>query len=144
MTFLTKLRLERIEDTSSDGRGTWRLLQPLCYMCPVAGSVVVNVPEGFVTDLASVPRLPVAFFLAGGLAHAAAVVHDWLYTTHPVERSVADEMFRRACIDCGVSPWRAYIMWLGVRAGGASSWAAAGPQQPPEVAIQIQQEGLLP
>lgn len=141
MKFTTALQLERLEDTSRDGRGTWRLLGRLGYSSDLIGQV--DVPQGFVTDLASVPRLPVAYFLAGGLAHAAAVVHDWLYTTHQVERATADAVFREACQACGVSAWRAWVMWLGVRAGGASSWAATGPQQAPEVAIQIQQEGLL-
>lgn len=142
MKFTTALQLERLEDTSRDGRGTWRLLGRLGYSSDLIGQV--DVPQGFVTDLASVPRLPVAYFLAGGLAHAAAVVHDWLYTTHQVERATADAVFREACQACGVSAWRAWVMWLGVRAGGASSWAATGPRQAPEVAIQIQQEGLLP
>lgn len=142
MKFTTALQLERLEDTSRDGRGTWRLLGRLGYSSDLIGQV--DVPQGFVTDLASVPRLPVAYFLAGGMAHAAAVVHDWLYTTHQVERAAADAVFREACQACGVSAWRAWVMWLGVRAGGASSWAATGPQQAPEVAIQIQQEGLLP
>lgn len=142
MKFTTALQLERLEDVSRDGRGTWLLLGPLGYQSELIG--LVTVPAGFVTDLASVPRLPVAFFLAGGLAHAAAVVHDWLYTTHQTDRATADAVFREAAQACGVSAWRAYLMWLGVRAGGASSWAAAGPRQPPEVAIQIQQEGLLP
>lgn len=142
MKFLTNLRVERIEDTSSDGRGTWRLLEQLDYWCGEGGPGFIHVPAGFVTDFASVPRLPVAYFLAGGLAHAAAVVHDWLYTTHQTDRSTADAVFREACQACGVSAWRAWIMWAGVRAGGASSWAATGPQQAPEVAIQIQQESL--
>lgn len=142
MKFTTPLQLQRVEDSSRDGRGTWLLLGPLGYQSELIG--LVTVPAGFVTDLASVPRLPVAFFLAGGLAHAAAVVHDWLYTTHQTDRATADAVFKEAAQACGVSAWRAYLMWLGVRAGGAGSWAAAGPQQPPEVAIQIQQEGLLP
>lgn len=142
MKFNSTLQLERLEDSSRDGRGTWRLLASLGYSSDLIGQVTV--PAGFVTDLASVPRLPVAFFLAGGLAHAAAVVHDWLYTTHQVDRATADSVFREACQACGVSRWRAYLMWLGVRAGGAGSWAADGPAQSPGVAIQIQQEGLIP
>lgn len=142
MKFTSTLQLERLEDSSRDGRGTWRLLASLGYSSDLIGQVTV--PAGFVTDLASVPRLPVAFFLAGGLAHAAAVVHDWLYTTHQTDRATADSVFREACQACGVSRWRAYLMWLGVRAGGAGSWGADGPAQPADVAIQIQQEGLLP
>ncbi|CAN7403176.1 DUF1353 domain-containing protein [Acidovorax sp. LjRoot129] len=142
MKFTTALDLRRVEDVSRDGRGTWVLLAPLGFECSSIGAG--SVPAGFVTDLASVPRLPVAFFLAGGLAHAAAVLHDWLYTTHQVDRATADALFEEAAIACGVSPWRAWVMWLGVRAGGASSWAATGPAQPANVAIQIQQEGFLP
>lgn len=142
MKFKTALRVERVEDVSRDGRGTWVLLAPLA--CESGRIGVVVVPEGFVTDFASVPRLPLAYFLAGGLAHAAAVIHDWLYTTHSTDRATADAVFQDAAKACGVSAWRAYLMWLGVRAGGASSWAAAGPAQPIEVAIQIQQEALLP
>lgn len=142
MKFTTPLRLERVEDVSRDGRGTWRLLAGLGFVSDLIGPG--EVPEGFVTDLASVPRLPVAFFLAGGLAHAAAVVHDWLYTTHSTDRATADAVFREAAQACGVSPWRAWVMWVGVRAGGGASWAADGPEQAPAVAIQIQQEGLLP
>ena len=142
MKFTSALQVKRVEDTSRDGRGTWELLAPLCFVSQRIGAGIV--PAGFVTDFASVPRLPVAFFLAGGLAHAAAVVHDWLYTTHSTDRATADAVFQDAAKACGVSPWRAWVMWLGVRAGGASSWAAAGPEQPPEVAIQIQQEAMTP
>lgn len=142
MRFLTALRVERVEDVSRDGRGTWVLLAPLA--CDSERIGVVVVPADFVTDFASVPRLPLAYFLAGGLAHAAAVLHDWLYTTHQTDRSTADAVFQDAAKACGVSPWRAWVMWLGVRAGGTRSWGADGPAQPLDVAIQIQQEGMPP
>jgi hypothetical protein len=135
--FTTALRVERVEDRSRDGRGTWVLLEPLGYESQRIGAGVV--PAGFVTDFASVPRLPVAFFLAGGLAHKAAVIHDWLYTVHTTDRATADAVFQDAAKACGVSGWRAWVMWLGVRAGGGASWGAPGPVQPPEVDIQIQQ-----
>lgn len=136
MTFKTKLRLERIEDTSRDGRGTWQLLAPLVYESEVAGRLFV-VPEDFVTDLASVPRVPVAYLLTGGLAHGAAVVHDWLYTTHAVDRRTADAVFREAALSLGVSAWQAWLMWVGVRAGGGSSWDVPGSDQPVLVQQQI-------
>lgn len=126
--FLYPLRLERIEDVSADGRGTWRLLDTVVFLSAEHGRIVA--PAGFVTDLASVPRLPVAYFLAGGLAHAAAVVHDWLYTSHELTRAQADAVFREAAQACGVGAWRAWVMWLGVRVGGVSSWRAPGPEQP--------------
>lgn len=119
--FLTPLRVEEQDDTSHDGRGTWKLLTPLVYQSDVAKTTFVA-PEGFVTDFASVPRLPIAFMLTGDTAHQAAVVHDLLYTTHEVDRATADAVLREAAIASGVSAWRAWIMWSGVRVGGQSSW----------------------
>lgn len=130
--FLTTLRIERIEDRSHDGRGTWRLLDALVYYSDAHGFLVV--PAGFVTDLASVPRVPFAYLLAGGVGHAAAVIHDWLYSAHPVTRSQADEVFYEALQVLSVPRWRAWCMWAGVRIGGWAPWAAAGQHQPPHVA----------
>lgn len=126
--FLTKLRLERIEDTSRDGRGTWELYGKLVYESDVAG-VTITAPKGFVTDLASVPRLPFAYLLTGGIGHAAAVIHDCLYTTHVLTRELSDEVFYEALLVLGVSKWQAWLMWAGVRVGGAGSWEAPGPEQ---------------
>lgn len=127
--FLTGFRIElQDDDTSSDGRGTWKLLNLLAYKSDKANTIFVA-PKGFITDLASVPRVPIAFLLAGGTAHRAAVIHDWLYTNHEVPRSMADAVFREAAIASGVPAWRAWLMWSGVRAGGGASWTAPGPRQ---------------
>ncbi len=130
--FITPLRVEMVEDTSHDGRGTWRLLEPLAYRSDVADNIFV-VPAGFVTDFASVPRIPVAFFLTGDTCHEAAVLHDWLYTVHTVDKATADKVLREAAIVCGVPAWRASLVWLGVWLGGAGAWDADGPKQPPEI-----------
>lgn len=133
--FLTTLRVERVEDTSRDGRGTWQLLNLFAYRSEVADTVFV-VPKGFVTDFASVPRIPVAFLLTGDCAHEAAVIHDWLYTSHEVDRATADAVFREA-VELGNPGWRAWLMWAGVRLGGGGSWDATGPPQPEHVAQEL-------
>ncbi len=135
--FKTRLRIERIEDTSRDGRGTWRLIDPLVYVSDVAQTIFV-VPADFVTDLASVPRLPFAYMLTGGVGHAAAVTHDFLYTTHIVPRDMADAVFKEALAVLGVSGFQRWVMWAGVRIGGGGSWKAPGPTQPDYVAEQIE------
>jgi hypothetical protein len=60
--------------------GGWRLHAPLVYYSDVLGRTV-TVPTGYVTDLASVPRL---FRFIVPVANAknrrAAVVHDYLCT----------------------------------------------------------------
>lgn len=126
--FLTPLRVEAIEDASSDGRGTWRLLDDLLYDSPAAQRTIA-VPSGFVTDFASVPRVPLAFWLTGGTGHKAAVVHDWLYTTHTLPRDTADAVFREALKASGVPAWRAWLMHAGVRIGGSGPWQEPGQAQ---------------
>lgn len=136
--FLSPLQVQECErDGSADGRGTWQLLGRLVYRSRIAGRTF-TVPVGFVTDFASVPRVPLAFLLAGGRAHAPAVVHDWLYTVHAgLTRAQADAVFREACAARGEPGWRAWAMWAGVRVGGAGPWVAPGQVQPLGVAAAM-------
>jgi hypothetical protein len=116
--FLTSLVMENATDQDD---GKWRLTQPLIYDSDVAKQVIV-VPTGFVTDLASVPRVPIAFMLFGDRASEAAVIHDFLYGSHLVAREVADAVFKEASALTGV-PWLArQAMYIGVRCFGGSHW----------------------
>ncbi|CDY79501.1 hypothetical protein BGLT_02282 [Caballeronia glathei] len=118
--FLTSLVMQNATDQDD---GKWRLTQPLVYDSDVAGRVFV-VPVGFVTDLASVPRVPIAYLLAGGTSAEASVVHDAIYTYHWVSREIADAVLREASAVTQV-PWlRRQIMWLAVRCFGGSHWDA--------------------
>jgi hypothetical protein len=136
--FITPLDVRKLGlDGSNDQRGTWRLLAPLVYQSDRLERSVV-VPAGFVTDFASVPRIPVAFLLAGNCGHEAAVVHDWLYTTHETTRATADAVLREALQADGDPAWRAWLMWAGVRIGGARPYEQDGQKQPPHV------EAVLP
>jgi len=124
--FLTPLQVELVSDTASDGRGLWRLTAPLVFKSDLTNEVI-NVPVGFETDFASVPRVPIAFLLCGDTASKPAALHDWLYTAtkgkHPVrDRSTADAILKEAALCEGVPKWRAWMLWAGVRIGGASHW----------------------
>ena len=101
-------------------RETWRLLAPFSYLAPAHG--LITVPAGFETDFASVPRWPLAFALLGQYGHAAAVLHDWLYTTAQLSRAAADRVFLSALRSSGIARWRAWLMWAGVRIGGAGRY----------------------
>ncbi len=130
--FLTPLRLEAIDDGSADERGTWMVLTDFLYESDLLGHVVI-VKAGETTDLASVPRLPIAYLLTGGAGRKAAVIHDGLYKTHevngePVTRAQADAVFREALRAQGEPAWRAWMMWSGVRIGGGGPWD--DPHQP--------------
>ena len=112
--FLSALNVLKVGDG-------WKLSAPLRYRSGVLGAQF-EVPTGFTTDLASVPRLPLAFWLAGDTAHEAAVIHDWLYQVHLCSRAQADAIFYEAMQITGVPSWRRWLMWSAVRAGGHWAW----------------------
>ncbi len=60
----------------------------------------------------------------GAYGHAAAVLHDWLYRTGTLPRRQADRVFFNALRSSGIARWRAWLMWGGVRIGGASHYGA--------------------
>lgn len=100
----------------SDGR--WVLRRDFYFESRRIGRIVV--PVGFDTDFASVPRVPIVFWLTGDTSKKAAVIHDWLYRSQSVSRFMADLVLFEASSN---EPfWRRSVMWLGVRAFGWLAW----------------------
>jgi len=103
---------------------TVRVLEkPLGYYSSML-KLLVTVPTGFETDLASVPRLPFTYWLWGGRAHREGVLHDYLYrkdSVPVVKRSVADRVFLEAMKLRGKPRRVRWPMYSGVRIGG---WTA--------------------
>ena len=114
--FKTALQVKLIDEA----RNRWRVMQPLVFFSALFDHFF-SVPAGFVTDFASVPRVPLVYMLAGDTARAAAVVHDYLYTGI-VDREVADDVFLEAMAASGVPAWRRYPMYWAVRACGGSRY----------------------
>lgn len=119
--FLTDLEVKAQPD------GRWVLLEPLVYESDVLGVGYVSVPGGFDTDFASVPRLPLMYWLLGDRANHAAVIHDYLYRTAIVTRGQADQVFVEAAGVEGVNWAARWAMWTGLRMGG---WAAYDQRHP--------------
>jgi len=115
--FLSTLRTERVDLLTCDRI----LLAPLAFSSNLLDRLVI-VPEGYVTDFASVPRAPFTYWLFGGIGDEAAVVHDFAYETGFVPRDVADDLYLEALEACGVPAWRRRSMWAAVRAFGASRY----------------------
>jgi hypothetical protein len=137
--FITPLDARKLgRDASADQRGTWKLLAPLVYESDRLHRMI-TVPGGFLTDFASVPRVPIAHLLTANCGHEAAVIHDWLYTSHEVSRRDADAVFEEALLAGGEPRWRAWLMWAGVRIGGGGPYEAAGQRQPEYVRSVIDQ-----
>jgi len=108
-------------DPDPQDDGGFTVSKAFIYQSDVAKQAF-TVPVGFKTDLASVPRLPIVYLLAGDTSTNAAVIHDYLYTTKCVPRDVADQVLREASAVTGVPAWRRWLMWAGVRIGGASHY----------------------
>ena len=113
MPFLTAIDLRN--DTYNEKN--WIVLSVLMYDNKRFGDVD-SIPKGFVSDLASVPRVPVAYEMFGGRGNGPAVIHDWNYRTGFRSRVASDLTFLDGMKDINL-PW--YIrepMYLGVRWGG--------------------------
>ncbi len=91
----------------------WKLLAPISYTSKITGATYI-VPAGFVSDFASVPRLPFAFLLTGDSAHVSAVIHDYLLVYSIEPRRIADKIFLEAMRLEQVPAWRRCLMYLGV------------------------------
>lgn len=126
--FRTTLQLEEVLDsidplfTISAENSRFRLLAPLVYYSERLAREI-TVPRGFITDFASVPRLPLIYLLAGGEADKPAVIHDHLYRSHECSRADADAVLDEAMAATGQPWWRRKLMWAGVRLGGAKPYA---------------------
>ena len=98
----------------------WTLEAPLIYVSADCDAYVG--PAGFVTDLASIPRLLYALVPVNGRHRAAAILHDWLYEVQTRTLAESDALFLAAMADSGVRWTQRYAMWAAVRVGGWVPW----------------------
>ena len=119
--FLDSAKLETF------GAKQWRLIEPLVYI--TNNSNAITAPKGFVCDLASIPRILRIVYPVNAKHREAAILHDWLYHQkgHVIfahlTREQCDDLFYEAMINSGVSAWKAWSMWAGVRLGGWAAWS---------------------
>lgn len=101
------------EDWVTILRGTFG--QPMGYR--------ITIPAGFVTDLASIPRLLRAVIDVNGAHREEATLHDFLYSKAPLlPRLFCDQEFNHAMAeDESISTLQRVTMYRGVRLGG---WVA--------------------
>lgn len=85
----------------------------------------VIVPTGFVTDLASVPRVFWQLLPRDGRYMPAAIVHDYLYWQQQVSKDAADSIFKSAMQDLNVRSATVALIYAGVRSPfGDMAWQA--------------------
>ncbi|MEQ8823212.1 MAG: DUF1353 domain-containing protein [Filomicrobium sp.] len=91
--------------------------------------VRVDVPKGFVTDLASVPGYLWPLLAKTGRHGNAAIFHDWLYCYQPCSRLEADNTFAYALKDMGVDNVTRRVMYHSVRIFGGRGWQRHGEEK---------------
>ena len=113
--FLTRLLVEELDEPD------WKLAEDFSYHSDRLNKTII-VPAGFVTDFASVPRAPLAYWLVGGIANKPACVHDFLYRSCTPTREDADAVFKEAMGVIGISQWRIQAMYAAVRSFGGQHY----------------------
>lgn len=134
--FLTPLNADILDDVNV------MLTADFVFYSALLGEEI-RAPRGFISDLASVPRVPGAYWLVGGRAKWEAVIHDYLYRVLKRGRRVADNVFleamatlRKTKIDGVDTEWKQprwvrSLMWAGVRSFGWLSYPDNTPQRSP-------------
>jgi len=106
----------------ADGK-TWVVMRPFGYEVGTEGSGdIVEVPIGFQTDFASIPRALWIFLPKWGTYGNATVIHDWLYCEQHRLRAEADAIFRQAMAVLGVRTVVKHLMYWAVRGFGWLAW----------------------
>ena len=98
---------------------------------------VVTAKSGFMSDLASIPRLFWAFIASFELSLLAPIMHDLIYRSGGrvilphgevtpagkiFERKEADDLFLELMTRANISYWKRNVAYLAVRGFGQSSW----------------------
>lgn len=96
----------------------WKLITPLRYFSNLFGFPLTGfiVPAGFKTDFASVPRIPLAYWLVKNVMYRPAVIHDYLCRSNVVSRYIADRIFLEAAEADGVHCLLRYLAYGVLRA----------------------------
>lgn len=106
----------------------WVVFEPITYYTEKYGETI-TVPKGFITDLASVPRV-IWWLIPNDGRHIieGSVVHDWLYANAgeipgwKYSRTQANFVLREAMREQGASRWERFVVWAALQAFGFISW----------------------
>lgn len=83
---------------------------------------LITVPVGYETDFASVPQVLWNILPPVGSYTVAAVVHDYLYSTHIFTKEKSDSVFYELMRLAGTKKTWAKLMYYAVKLFGKSAW----------------------
>lgn len=95
-----------------------------------SNGLTVVVPAGFITDFASIP-VALHWFIRPSHESImrAAIVHDWLYSTHQTSRGIADAMFEHVMRLDGMPRRKAKLCRRAVNTFGKSGYLRTSPDR---------------
>ncbi|EBD5548504.1 DUF1353 domain-containing protein [Salmonella enterica] len=105
------------------GHYNWRVYEPFAFYLSDDNSDVIEVPAGFVTDLATVPRVFWSVMPPDGKYAKAAIIHDYLYDNALRTKKKADLIFLDGMAVLGVPKWKRIVMYLAVRIFGRGNYS---------------------
>lgn len=110
----------------------WVLLEPLSVTYYNKNNpnetYLIEVPAGFVMDLASIPK---GFRILAGKYHdldTAAIVHDYLFWVQPCKnegngKRIADKLYRDTLKESEQVNWaNAWYQWIALKSGSRKAW----------------------
>ena len=95
------------------GNGRWMVEEPLVYLSDAGSGYTV--PQGFITDLASIPRFLWTVWPPFGKYTSAAVLHDYLCESAWISRKDGDKIFLEAMEHSDVPALKRWCIYLAVR-----------------------------
>lgn len=117
---------------ASEGKKSFRLIEDWKLKHDRSTTVLV-VPEGYKSDLASIPNW--IFWWQFGAWNIAAIAHDYIYEHGYIlsdwsdkkfplymSKEEADFLFYEICLFLGVKPITARLMYWAVRLFGKGAW----------------------
>jgi hypothetical protein len=100
----------------------WFLTTPVKWINRNTLPQLIEIPRGFVTDFASVPRPLWWLFPRIGSYGLPSIMHDWLYWQQDVPRKTADHLFRVAMAEMGTPAWSVLTIFSAIRVFGWIAW----------------------
>ncbi|EBI4650781.1 DUF1353 domain-containing protein [Salmonella enterica subsp. enterica serovar Oranienburg] len=105
------------------GHYNWRVYEPFAFYLSDDESDVIEVPAGFITDLATVPRIFWILLPPDGKYAKAAIIHDYLYDNALRTKKEVDLIFLDGMKVLGVPKWKRIVMYQAVRLFGRGMYS---------------------
>lgn len=111
-------------------KGKWmvRFVRPMIIEVEGGGFWRLEVPVGYISDRASVPKIAHMVMTPAGDLELASYIHDWLYShggeTLDVSKKFADRVFKATlkATPTDIPDWKISLAYRGVRFGGRGGW----------------------